>query len=662
MDKIEMDKKISLQDTVSTLGVSSATVRNWIRHNYLTPEKNGSGLLFNQKEIEGLKEKIANGEINRLNKRANKKGSKNTFIPDEYAGNEKIIFLVQDIVKFFAPEANNQKQILYGMVLNLLRKKGLVSFENHIRNFDDIYIKTEFVKNELNSWRQLISNNFDFYNYSDLLNVELPEISDILGLVYQSIVAEGNKAESGSYYTPKEIVDEIASEYIEHSSVILDPCCGTGQFLLSASDIIKNPLNLWGFDTDEIAVALARINLLAKFPEKKFVPNIYRKNTLLNFCNNNLFSEDIPRFDVIMTNPPWGFHFSNSETEQLQQLFPDIKSNEAFSYFLNKGIDLLKENGRLSFILPEAILKVKVHRDIREKILAKTKILKIKNLERLFKNVFTPVIRLDVIKSTPDHLYEFKAEAKGQEHFVKQSRLKENPDFLFDVFNNGNDISIFEKIFNSEHITLKENADWALGIVSGDNRKFISENKLPQNEPILTGKDVKRFIANSPKNFIQFNPEKFQQVAPENKYRAKEKLIYKFISRELVFSYDNKQMLTLNSANILIPKLKNYPIKTILALFNSSLYQFIFQKKFGSLKVLRGDLEKLPLPLISEQQHKQIIKSVDTLISREINEQKRISEYEKIDDLIMDIFSMNDEQKNYVLSNIKVSKKSLKIE
>jgi hypothetical protein len=42
---------------------------------------------------------------------------------------------------------------------------------------------------------------------------------------------------------------------------------------------------------------------------------------------------------------------------------------------------------------------------------------------------------------------------------------------------------------------------------------------------------------------------------------------------------------------------EGYPIKAMLTLFNSSLYQFIFQKKFSSIKVLRGHLERLPLPL-----------------------------------------------------------------
>ena len=66
---------------------------------------------------------------------------------------------------------------------------------------------------------------------------------------------------------------------------------------------------------------------------------------------------------------------------------------------------------------------------------------------------------------------------------------------------------------------------WALGIVTGDNIKHIQENNRSDLEPILTGKDIKRFCTNRPSKYLRFIPDNFQQVAPEVKYRAKEKLL-----------------------------------------------------------------------------------------------------------------------------------------
>src|SRR5690242_12457727 len=89
---ISIKQKISMDETVALLGVSTATIRNWIRHNYILPEKISTGkLMFDYSEVINLKEKLHSGQINRLNSRANKRNSGQCFIPDEYADSEEVI-------------------------------------------------------------------------------------------------------------------------------------------------------------------------------------------------------------------------------------------------------------------------------------------------------------------------------------------------------------------------------------------------------------------------------------------------------------------------------------------------------------------------------------------------------------------------------------------
>lgn len=653
------NKQIDLEGAVSLLGVSSATVRNWIRHDYLTPDnEEGGKLLFNPDQVKDLKEKIDSGEIDRLNKRANKKGSANTFIPDEYADNVNVISFVETIIDQSTENRLDRDSILFSIALNLLKDQKLIEYKGASSK---ISYKNKVIEDELSWWLNKTQSNFSFDKYAHLLSIQLPEVSDLLGVVYQSLVAEGNKAQGGSYYTPKSVVDEVVNNHVQKNSLVLDPCCGTGQFLLSAASKVRNPRNIWGFDIDETAARLARLNLLIKFPDDEFSPNIYHKNTLLHVDSGGLFADNVPSFDVVITNPPWGVHFSQSETNQLQSIYPSIQSNEAFSYFLDKGLSLLKQGGVLSFILPESILNIKTHRDVREIILSKSKIQKIKYLDRVFKNVFTPVIRLDVVKTDPSEKHVFEAEKSQNLFKVEQVRLKKNHDYIFDVFSNDIDMVLIEKVYTPKYVTLENNAEWALGVVTGDNKKHLKEVQTPESEPILTGKDIKRFITCKPKTFIKFEIGKFQQVAPEHKYRAEEKLIYKFISKDLVFAYDNKKTLTLNSANILIPKVSEYPVKTILALFNSSLYQFVHQKKFGAIKVLKSDIEKLPLPTLDKEQHKEIIALVDQLLDENISSELRRKKYNDLDIRIMDIFSLTEDQKAHVVSNVKISDKLLSI-
>jgi len=74
---------------------------------------------------------------------------------------------------------------------------------------------------------------------------------EMLGKVFESLMAEDERAASGSFYTPKEVVDLLteraitewlgAEPTIEKLSriTILDPACGSGAFLLSALGVIE---------------------------------------------------------------------------------------------------------------------------------------------------------------------------------------------------------------------------------------------------------------------------------------------------------------------------------------------------------------------------------------------------------------------------------------
>jgi hypothetical protein len=65
----------------------------------------------------------------------------------------------------------------------------------------------------------------------------------------------GEKAQAGSYYTPSNIVDDIIklmSSLAQGIRSLLRNC----QFLLAFSHKIKNPMDIYGIDRDELAVVL----------------------------------------------------------------------------------------------------------------------------------------------------------------------------------------------------------------------------------------------------------------------------------------------------------------------------------------------------------------------------------------------------------------------
>lgn len=657
---------MDIDQVAGFLQISSATVRNWTKHNYLMPIGSAGKTRFSARDVFAFRVDLINGRVDRLRKRANKDKSIKTFLPLEYLSDPEKARDIDTVVRLISEYNVTTEEGLFFLALNFLFQEGLVA---KINGIDDIltFDKRKFfhnqIRQEIESWSKKISFKSSADFHSKILTAHIPRVQDFLGVVYQTLCSEGDKSKSGAYYTPLQIVEGITGDYIHAPDLkVLDPCCGTGQFLLVALNRLiaiggeaVALQNVWGLDIDDTAVRIARINLIAKCKTQDgFSPNIFCKDTLLD-NTSNLFScgscikENF--FDLVITNPPWGAKYSNTELNQLNLLFPHIQSGESFSYFIEKGIKYLKDDGTLSYILPESFLNVKIHGDIRERILCNTSVKKITYLSRAFKNVFTPVVRLDIQKRYPSETNMIDIQ-NGKKFKVKQGNFIDNSGFEFHINIDREDSLILEKIYSQEYYTLAGQADWALGIVTGDNAKFLSSEKLSGYEGVLTGKEISKFIHQSARNFIRFESEKFQQVAPEYKYRVQEKLIYRFISKGLVFSYDNKQLLTLNSANILIPKIEKCSIKVILGLFNSSLYQYIFQKKFSSIKVLRSHIETLPLPNWSKKTKTEMTELVDNLLNYDINENKRSQLLQQLDNFVMVRWGLTKAEIRFIIRNV----------
>jgi hypothetical protein len=128
-------------------------------------------------------------------------------------------------------------------------------------------------------------------------------------------------------------------------------------------------------------------------------------------------------------------------------------------------------------------------------------------------------------------------------------------------------------------------------------------------------------------------------------YRAPEKLLYRFICNQLVFAYDDKQTLSLNSCNIVIPRLEGIKMKYILAILNSRVAQFIYKKQFNSVKVLRSHIENIPIPIVNESIQDKIISLTDLLIQGQ-DYDSTIRLYEELDHTIFELFhlSTNEQQ------------------
>ncbi|MBN2736202.1 MAG: N-6 DNA methylase [Spirochaetales bacterium] len=631
-----MNKKfLSRKETAEFLLITEDSLNNWERQKKISSIDNA----FLLKDIHKLKEQIKEGKFSRLTNRANKLYSTKNITPAEIIecniSNKDLNHLITHCENSYL----HLKEIIFLAAIKALVNAGEIQSEklDHIVTFDkNIYSRQNIIL-ILSNFSKLNKINISTSHYAFFNTLPDNFNFKFIAPLYQSLLTEGKKSRTGSYYTPHSIINQMIENHIKSDTRILDPCCGTGQFLERFSLHIDNPEQIYGYDIDETAIFIARIAMLNCYRHLDFTPNIFLKNYLTEQSGE--------LFDIIATNPPWGFRFSGSEKAHLSKLYPDITSSESFSFFIANSLNALKAEGILSILVPEAISNSIGHWDIR-KLLLNNKILKIMNHGKKFTHVFTNVISLEIQKSSSPLGHKILNNTGTKTFYIVQQKLKESPFFIYPVYMEPDALKIRDKIFSHPHDTLENNAEWALGIVTGNNKACLQPKAIEGHEAVYTGTEIQPYTLLKPKHYLNLKNHCFQQMAPIERYRAKEKLIYRFIFNKMVFAYDNKQCLTLNSANILIPDTNKFSLFYILALFNSPLYNFLYQKCFHSLKVIRTYLETLPIPRISHSH----LNEIESLVQKIINQEASIN---SMDNLIYSLFDLNKDEITYIESNIK---------
>lgn len=616
------EKLYNTQDVCELFSISEATVKNWIKLRKLVPDtiKNRTPL-FSKEYIDDVMTNIKSNSSATLKSRRNKKFASGSFFYKDYVSKESInLQNIQSLLDFIL-ENNivlSEKEIRYILADCAIQLFLSKNSQNTIcENFLSEYLNTNIdlgqfsllIEDLLGNKENLssfIKNNSEIFEYKYIYEKN----EDILGLLYLSLSNLSNRKARGAYFTPTRVVEKVFSNIDLTNEKIIDPCCGSGNFLLQLPDVMDLE-NVYGNDIDQTSIELTRINMYLKY-EPKNLDILYKNFTTSDFLKNN---SDV-KYQYIIGNPPWGYDFPKEELAELKTMFnsADTKNVESYDVFVEKSLSCLEKDGILFFVLPEAILNVKTHKIIRQIILDNTSIEYLEYLGNMFDKVQCPSVILK-LKNTQKRLSSagMMVKTKDNVFVINTERNVSSETFNFNM--SDKEYEIYNKILNIKNkVFLKDNGIFALGIVTGNNKDFISDIKTETNEPILKGSDISKYKIKRVSNYIEFKPENFQQVAPVETYRAKEKLFYKFISNKLIFAYDGNQTLSLNSCNILIPIFENLDIKYIMAVLNSSVAQFIFQKQFNSIKVLRSHIESIPIPVCENSLQQQIINYVDELL------------------------------------------------
>lgn len=655
---------INIDEVSRMLKVSKATTRNWIKSKkirpFTSPKFSGSGLLFLKKDIESLLEDIKKGKENRLKSRRNKNHVSGVLIPKAYLHNTGNIKTVEEIISQL--ENMNlfpgyKEIILAEYSLKLLVKRQLVT----LKGSPDLFVLPEYLadKEKLGPYKELIADILSPVSDLEAKIESLKKVlskpvsfdkgQDFLGLLYMSLQNLGERKPKGVYYTPLTVVQDAFENLktLNGNTRLLDPCCGTGNFLISAYEKSKNLAGIYGYDINPLSISLTRINM-ALISKTTNIELLYK-----NFiCKNSLLSKENFEFDIIIGNPPWGYKYTQEEEKRIRRFYKSVPAGaiESFCVFTEYALKTVVPGGLICFILPQALLNVGIHQPLRDYLLGISRPKRIRYWENIFDGVQCPAMTLVLEKRPGFNTSGMEVVTDRRKFTIQHSRNLERNNWHFNVTDS--ELSLKRKIEKSVPVTyLKDKADFALGIVTGANAVYVSKTPFKGAERVLRGSEVFKYKLIPQNNYLKLEPEKFQQVAPLKFYRASEKLIYRFIGNKLIFAYDNNQFLTLNSANILIPRIPDLSIKYILAILNSSVLQYYFQMKYKTLKILRSQLENLPIPLVDPKLQSRIIQKVDNLLVCQ-DSAKWETVYRELDVMISALFGLTEEDYKFIENSL----------
>lgn len=323
---------------------------------------------------------------------------------------------------------------------------------------DQLFEENEIIKIRQNSFEQILEK-LETYNLSDTQD-------DVKGIAFEQFLGTTFRGELGQYFTPRTIVDFMTHILDpKENETVCDPTCGSGGFLIKAFEYMREKIeedvkkakselrsviegeNYDSLSEKEQVVINERIEAMQSTLNKELDTQV-EGSRMYNLSRNCIYGTDAnprmartskmnmimhgdahggvhhhdgllnvngifeERFDVILTNPPFGARIDKSQKITEADKFTDEaliakykeKYGEAYEkalkqvndnigksllslydvgsmsgltevLFMERCLILLKKGGRMGMVLPEGVLNTSNLQKIREYFEGKAKII-----------------------------------------------------------------------------------------------------------------------------------------------------------------------------------------------------------------------------------------------------------------------------------------------
>ncbi len=435
---------------------------------------------------------------------------------------------------------------------------------------------------------------------------------------YENALDVAHKKGKGIFYTDIELSSRIIKFLkVSTDAYILDPCCGTGSFIVAAKNLGYK--NIYGADIDANAVSLCK--------RKNDIGNLTPCDTLSSSGRDVLKKLKLRSpVDYVIGNPPYVPISKDITIDTSDYLFlrsvKDSGSN-LFVAAIYRAFELTKPEGVISYIIPKNFLHVSSYSILRKLLLNEKTILSIIDIGSYFKSVRGEQIIITIKNKYTENsnisIYGYK-----DNEFIKRLEVPQNfykNEIL--LFENKTDFCIYKKLES----TYKKFDDICTGYVGRGRSK---------SQSAITGKDIQKF---SFKNTSV--PKKGNRVFIQNIYSAESGIIASFAgdleaSETVTIFTDGDEKMCRYILGVLHSRLCNY-----------FLLKFCYNNSKLTMHTDAKYLKKLPL-IINDNTFTQTINIVKLLENVKYMSDEWFDAIKSLNDIIYKTYNINAEESNHI--------------
>lgn len=280
------------------------------------------------------------------------------------------------------------KHTYFIQILKILISSKIYSIKDNTE-LDSNYIKKKIFNFTYFFWTSI--NNDLLNKINDEIRNCIIEKEDLFSQFYQHLFISNIRHKRGEFFTPSQLVNAMIEDFYEFGLKILDPSCGSGNFLIgiilkilnsqqSLSNKIKAINQVYGFDVNPLAIITTKVSILLLFIENLKIEKEKWPKINVFLCDSlfpeNCKNQELPKieilfntFDLIIGNPPWLTYkdlfdkiYQRNIRElsgrlgikPLSQYITHIELAAVFFYAIPSYF--LQKHGKIFFVMPKSVL------------------------------------------------------------------------------------------------------------------------------------------------------------------------------------------------------------------------------------------------------------------------------------------------------------------